>query len=75
MSQHVTSFPRKDLKIFPFCMSQHFIYSLYLSRSGHGLSRFVTGCHSLSRDKLWQGGCYTSANITVIRKLLIKTKN
>jgi hypothetical protein len=45
MSQHITSFPWKDLKIFPFGMSQHFIYDPYLSR-------YVTGGHSLSRDKL-----------------------
>jgi hypothetical protein len=54
MSQHVTSFPWKDLKIFPFGMSQHFIYSPYLSRSGHGLSRYVTvvtACHGISCDK------------------------
>jgi hypothetical protein len=37
MSQHVTSFPWKDFKIFPFGMSKHFIYDPYLSRSGDGL--------------------------------------
>jgi hypothetical protein len=50
MSQHVTSFPWKDLKIFPFGMSQHFIYDPYLSRSWHGLSRYVTGGCRMSRD-------------------------
>jgi hypothetical protein len=43
MSQHVTSFSWKDFKNFPFGMSQHFIYDPYLSRSGNGLSRYVTG--------------------------------
>jgi hypothetical protein len=42
------SFPWKDLKIFPFGMSQHFIYDSYLSRSGYGLSRYVTVCHGRS---------------------------
>ena len=74
MSQNVTSFPWKDFKIFPFGMSQHFIYGPFLWRSGHGLSRYVTGCHSLSRDKLWQRRCYKSANITVLlgNKISIK---
>jgi hypothetical protein len=52
MSHYVTSFPWKDLKIFPFGMSQHFIYDPCLSRSGHGLSREVTGCHVTSKGKL-----------------------
>jgi hypothetical protein len=52
MSQHVTSFPWKDLKIFPLGMSQHFIYDPNLSRSGHGLSRYVTGGHRMSRVHL-----------------------
>jgi hypothetical protein len=52
MSQHVTSFPWKDLKIFPFGMTQNFIYNPYLSRSGHGLSREVTGYHVKSKGKL-----------------------
>jgi hypothetical protein len=43
MSQHVTSLPWKDLKIFSFGMSQHFIYDPYLSR-------YVTEGHSMSRD-------------------------
>jgi hypothetical protein len=51
MSQHVTSFPWKDLKIVPFGMSQNFIYDPYLSRSGHDLSRVVTACHGISCDK------------------------
>ena len=52
MSQHVTGFPWKDLDIFPFGMSQHFIYNPFLSRSGHGLSQHVTGGHKMSRDIL-----------------------
>jgi hypothetical protein len=51
MSQHVTNLPWKDLKNFPFGMSQHFIYGPYLSRSGHGLSRYITACHGISCDK------------------------
>jgi hypothetical protein len=41
----------KILKIFPFGMSQHFIYDPYLSWSGYGLSRVVTACHGISCDK------------------------
>jgi hypothetical protein len=44
MPQHVTSFPWKDLKIFSFGLSQHFIYGPYLSR-------VVTACHEISCDK------------------------
>jgi hypothetical protein len=52
MPQHVTSFPWKDSKNFPFGMSQYFIVIPALSQSGHGLSRYVTGCHVKSKEKL-----------------------
>jgi len=51
MSQHVTSSPWKDLKIFPLGMSQHFIYDPYLGIACHGMSRVVTACHGISCDK------------------------
>jgi hypothetical protein len=51
MSQHVMSFPWKDLKFFPIGMSQHFIYDPYLSMACHGISRVVTACHGISYDK------------------------
>jgi hypothetical protein len=55
-------FPLENLKIFPFGFSYLFIYWSLL---GHGLSRYVTGCHSLSREFPWQRGCYKASNITV----------
>ena len=51
MSQHVTSFPWKDLKNFPLGMSQHFIYDPYMGMGCHGMSRVVTACHGISCDK------------------------
>jgi hypothetical protein len=54
MSQHVTSFPRKDLKISPFaCHSISFIDLTChgLVMTCHCMSRVVTACHGISCDK------------------------
>jgi hypothetical protein len=51
MSQHVTSFPWRDLKIFPLDMSQQFIYDPYMGLACHGMSQVITACHRISCDK------------------------
>ncbi len=51
ISQHATSFPWKDLNIFPFGMTQHFIYDPFLGMACYGMLRVVTACHGISCDK------------------------
>ncbi len=61
MSQHVTGFPWKYLKIFQFGIAWHvtalhlkpFLVTVWawLVTGCHGLSREVTGCHVTSKGK------------------------
>ena len=61
MSQHVTGFPWKYLKIFQFEITWHvtalhlkpFLVTVWawLVTACHGLSREVTGCHVTSKGK------------------------
>ncbi len=67
MSQHVTGFPWKYLKIFHFGIAWH-VTALHLKHflvgmDCHGLSREVTGCHVTSKGKWGVANQQTSFQI------------